>query len=159
MGEVVQIFTRFDPHPARTASAGRGGIGSRGAQEAGQAWQTLWAAVVDDLHMGDLLSEAEATRLVEDQSHLKGQSVHNPEARRRLHFFARSLSSSAMGAGGGPLTTAGLTVLVPHYSEQILVSEEELRAISTNHRGRAQAQRLCPRRDPCGGEWMDGMVG
>ena len=117
-------------------------VARRGAQEAGQAWQTLWAAVVDDLHTGDLLSEAEAARLVEDQSHLKGRSVHNPEARRRLHFFARSLSSSAMGAGGGPLTTAGLTVLVPHYSEQILVSEEELRAISTNHRGRAQANQV-----------------
>ena len=37
--------------------------------------------------------------------------VANAEARRRLRFFARSLASSAMGPGGGPLATAGLTVL------------------------------------------------
>ena len=103
-----------------------------GSQAAQRAWGTLWRAIVADLHQGDLLREDEAARLLADEGAslsdgFKGSTaVANPEARRRLRFFARSLASTAMGAGGGALGACGLTVLIPHYSETILVAEEEL---------------------------------
>jgi len=88
-------------------------------------WAELWSAIVDDLYAGDLITQQEEREL-KTSGMANASLLHSAEARRRLHFFGRSLFDPAMPYSGGAVRAAGLTVLIPHYREMILISEREV---------------------------------
>ena len=52
--------------------------------------------------------------------------VSSAEARRRLHFFARSLFDPRLPHSGGALRAPGMSVLIPHFRENVLIPKSEL---------------------------------
>ena len=94
-----------------------------GTSPSAAAWRTLWHAVVDELYRSDLLTEIERRLLLQGDERVH---VANDEARRRLHFFERSLDDARLAPSIGALRAPGMTVLVPHYAETILVPYDAL---------------------------------
>jgi len=72
--------------------------------------------LVNDLYGSCLLSADERGSLIAQQA----VTIKSAEGVRRLRFFARSLESDDMPASNGALQAAGMSVLVPVYSEAIL---------------------------------------
>ena len=88
----------------------------------------LWNAIVEDLYTTDLISaeERKSLRRSDGRPITAADAPTNREARRRLLFFSHSLEDPSLPDSAGVLACAGLTVLVPHYAESILLKEEEV---------------------------------
>jgi len=92
--------------------------------QSSESWATIWKAIVTDLYQEDLISAAQRDDLVAGDSEvlLKGKARSRcKEAFRRLHFLEYSFSDANMPDSPGALRTPSLTVLIPHYSELLLV--------------------------------------
>ena len=110
----------------------------RSAADAGatlRSWAPLWSAILDDLHDGDLISTEERAQLAAEwdpSGMLVGSTPSmtlpaGKEARRRLQFLQRSLRDPRLPQSRGVLQAPGLTILIPHYAETILVPFGELK--------------------------------
>ena len=102
-----------------------------GEDGSGGGWRPLWEAVVSEMHDGDLISHDEKDALLRSDDVASTQALpshvpRNREARRRLQFLLRSLGDPTLPQSDGVLATPGLTVMVPHYAETILVPESTL---------------------------------
>ena len=83
------------------------------------------------MHDGDLISHDEKDALLRSDDVASKQALpshvpRNREARRRLQFLLRSLGDPTLPQSDFVLATPGLTVMVPHYAETILVPESTL---------------------------------
>ena len=95
------------------------------------AWKHLWQYITEELYTRDLISSHERAALLEGDTNVH---LANVEARRRLAQFARSLNDPCLQASRGALRSPGMTVLVPHYAEQLLVPYESLDAFGKAHK-------------------------
>lgn len=116
-------------------------------QDASLAVSNVWNAIIYSMYREHLISVDQAYNLmynvsdssVQSSNDIKDPAIffsHNPnseiffakgsEAQRRVSFFAQSLSMSML-AGGIPIEACpAFTVLIPHYSENILLSIEDI---------------------------------
>jgi hypothetical protein len=90
------------------------------------SWKQLWRAITNDLYERDLLSAHEKRMLLAADGEIASdQLLASPlrvgEAHRRLAFFSHSLADPLLPEASGALSSPGMTVLVPHYGESILL--------------------------------------
>lgn len=91
------------------------------------AWRRLRDALLNELYERDHISREEMEGLAASDLADPSLLPRNKEARRRLLYFARSLADRHLSAHlSSALASPGLTVLIPHYSETILMSEAEI---------------------------------
>ena len=92
-----------------------------------QTWRVMWAAIVKDLHDDFLITDVEREELTSNEKFEEmvrdgsGRlfKIANQEARRRLHFFTKSLHFPDMPASRGALECPGITVVVPVFQEVV----------------------------------------
>ena len=114
---------KSESHAVHSAAALQGAASEKLLEGASAAWMPIWRNLVGELYNGDLVTDGERCELLEGSRSVR---IQNAEARRRLHHFARSLSDPMLQPSTGALRAPGLTVLVPHYGETILVPYESL---------------------------------
>mmetsp|Transcript_102536 Transcript_102536/g.258317 ORF Transcript_102536/g.258317 Transcript_102536/m.258317 type:complete len:1585 (-) Transcript_102536:49-4803(-) len=147
---VLQLPRGERPARETLPAEGRRGLGamqwwSRMSDRELKAFVSIWNVMIYELREKDLLSDQEmqqltiesaeaarrgppnVPRLLDPMNVFRLTSVlpQNKEARRRVVTFARSLQMQPLPAAT-VRTMPGLTVLIPHYSETILFSMNEL---------------------------------
>jgi len=107
------------------------------------AWRRMWAAVLEDLYAGCLLTADERTALLKGESTV---TLHSAEAARRLNFFAHSLNDAKIRPSHGVLQAPMLTVMVPVYGEPITLQLplKEGEEPPEPEKGRRAGKRLTP---------------
>ena len=91
------------------------------------AWLRLRDAFLAELYEGDHITLTEMERLAATDLSDPRALPANSEARRRLLYFSRSLADRQLSDHlSSALASPGLTVLMPHYAETILMSESEV---------------------------------
>eukprot|EP00746_Dinoflagellata_sp_MGD_P059222 gnl/MRDRNA2_/MRDRNA2_25290_c0_seq1.p1 gnl/MRDRNA2_/MRDRNA2_25290_c0~~gnl/MRDRNA2_/MRDRNA2_25290_c0_seq1.p1 ORF type:complete len:1035 (+),score=149.27 gnl/MRDRNA2_/MRDRNA2_25290_c0_seq1:128-3106(+) len=119
-------------------AGGRGSLRARDGldTEAAAEFNKVWKQIVDEVWRGDLISNTERKALNPENRapplfDRLGSGValpKNPEAQRRIKTMARSLGMYMGGTPGkcGAMNMPGITILIPHYGEQILLTKEDL---------------------------------